>query len=45
MAEFVARGPYGWAQAATFVLTGLLIVVLAIAVRDQLPRKQASSFC
>jgi Protein of unknown function (DUF998) len=36
--------PYGWAQVATFVITGLLIVVLAIAVRDQLPRKRASSF-
>ena len=33
----LARGPYGWAQVATFVITGLLIVVLAIAVRDQLP--------
>ena len=40
----LARGPYGWAQVATFVITGLLIVVLAIAVRDQLPRKRASSF-
>jgi hypothetical protein len=40
----LARGPYGWAQVATFAITGLLIVVLAIAVRDQLPRKRASSF-
>jgi hypothetical protein len=40
----LARGPYGWAQVATFVVTGMLIVVLAIAVRDQLPRKRASSF-
>jgi hypothetical protein len=40
----LARGPYGLAQVTTFVLTGLLIVVLAIAVRDQLPRKRASSF-
>ena len=40
----LARGPYGWAQAATFVVTGLLIVILAIAVRDQLPRRRASSF-
>jgi hypothetical protein len=40
----LARGPYGWAQVATFVVTGLLIVVLAIAVRDQLPRRRASSF-
>lgn len=39
----LARGPYGWAQVATFVITGLL-VVLAIAVRDQLTRKRASSF-
>jgi hypothetical protein len=40
----LARGPYGWAQVATFVVTGLLIVVLAFAVRAQLPRKRASSF-
>ena len=40
----LARGPYGWAQVATFVITGLLIVILAIAVRDQLRRKRASSF-
>ncbi len=39
----LARGPYGWAQVATFVITGLLILVLAIAVRDELPRKRASS--
>jgi hypothetical protein len=39
----LARGPYGWAQVATFVITGLLIMLLAIAVRDQLPRKRASS--
>jgi hypothetical protein len=40
----LARGPYGWAQAATFFVTGLLIVILAVAVRDQLPRRRASSF-
>ena len=40
----LARGPYGWAQVATFVITGLLIVVLAVAVRDQLPRRRGSSF-
>jgi hypothetical protein len=40
----LARGPYGWAQVATFVITGLLIVVLAIAVRDRLPQRRASSF-
>ena len=40
----LARGPYGWAQVATFVITGLLIMVLAIAVRDQLPCKRASGF-
>jgi hypothetical protein len=40
----LARGPYGWAQAATFVITGLLIIVLAVAVRDQLPRRRASGF-
>jgi Protein of unknown function (DUF998) len=40
----LARGPYGWAQVATFVITGLLIMILALAVRDQLPQKRASSF-
>jgi Protein of unknown function (DUF998) len=40
----LARGPYGWAQVATFVVTGLLIVILAVAVRDQLPHRRASSF-
>ena len=38
----LARGPHGWAQTATFVITGLLIVILAVAVRDQLPRRRAS---
>ena len=40
----LARGPYGWAHVATFVITGLLIVIRAVAVRDQLPRRRASSF-
>jgi hypothetical protein len=40
----LARGPYGWAQVATFLITGLLIVTLAVAVRDQLPRRRASGF-
>jgi hypothetical protein len=40
----LARGPYGWAQVATFVVTGLLIVILAVAVRDQLPHRRTSSF-
>jgi hypothetical protein len=40
----LARGPYGWAQIATFAITGLLIVILAVAVRDQLPHRRASSF-
>jgi hypothetical protein len=40
----LARGPYGWAQVATFLITGLLIVSLAVAMRDQLPRRWASSF-
>ncbi|HEY6688283.1 MAG TPA: DUF998 domain-containing protein [Propionibacteriaceae bacterium] len=39
----MARGPYGWAQVATFVVTGLLIVVLAMAVRDRLPSRRAST--
>ena len=40
----LARGPYGWAQIATFVITGLLIMVFAVALRDQLPRRRASGF-
>jgi len=40
----LARGPHGWAQVATFLITGLLIVILAVAVRDQLPRRRARSF-
>jgi Protein of unknown function (DUF998) len=38
----LARGPYGWAQVVTFVTTGLLIVVLAVAVREELPRRRMS---
>jgi Protein of unknown function (DUF998) len=40
----LARGPYGWAQVATFAITGVLIVILGVAVRDQLPHRRASSF-
>jgi hypothetical protein len=40
----LARGPYGWAQVATFVITGLLIMILALAVREELPNRRASSF-
>ena len=40
----LARGPYGWAQIATFVITGVLIVILAVAVRDQLPQRRVSGF-
>jgi hypothetical protein len=40
----LARGPYGWAQIVTFVITGLLIVVLAVAIRDQLPQRRATGF-
>jgi Protein of unknown function (DUF998) len=38
----LACGPYGWAQVATFVIAGLLIVVLVAAVGTQLPRRRAS---
>jgi hypothetical protein len=44
LAELAARKPYGWAQIATFVITGLLIVVLAVAIRDQLPQTRATGF-
>ena len=40
----LARGPHGWAQVATFAITGVLILILAVAVRDQLPHRRASSF-
>ena len=40
----LARGPYGWAQIATFAITGLLIVVLAVAIRDRLPQRRATGF-
>ena len=40
----LARGPYGWAQVATFLITGLLIVIHAVAARDQLPQRRASGF-
>lgn len=40
----LARGPYGWAQVATFLITGLLIVILVVTVRDRLPRRRASTF-
>lgn len=39
----LAPGRYGWLQDATFVITGLLILVLAAAVRDDLPRRRASA--
>jgi hypothetical protein len=38
------RWPSGVRPAATFVITGLLIAVLAVAVRDQLPHRRASGF-
>jgi Protein of unknown function (DUF998) len=40
----LARGPYACAQVATFVITGLLIIVLAVAVREQLPHRRAGGF-
>jgi Protein of unknown function (DUF998) len=40
----LARGPYGWVQIATFLITGALILVLAVASRDQLPSRRASGF-
>lgn len=38
----LARGPHGWEQITTFVVTGLLVVVLAASVRDRLPRRRTS---
>jgi hypothetical protein len=38
------RWPSGVRPAATFVITGLLIAVLAVAVRDHLPHRRASGF-
>jgi hypothetical protein len=34
----LARGPYAWVQVATFVITGLLVVLVAAALRGVLPR-------
>ena len=34
----LARGPYGWVQVATFLITGLLVVVVAAGLRGVLPR-------
>jgi hypothetical protein len=39
----LARGPHG-AQVATFVISGLLILIFALAVRDQLPQRRVSGF-
>jgi hypothetical protein len=38
----LARGPYAWAQIATFVITGLLVGVLAASLRERLPNRRAS---
>ena len=38
----LARGPYAWAQIATFVITGLLVGVLAASLREGLPNRRAS---
>ena len=38
----LARGPYGWAQIATFVVTGVLVVVFAVSLREALPGGRAS---
>jgi hypothetical protein len=39
----LARGPHGWAQVATFAITGLLIVILAAAVRDRRGARSAAA--
>ena len=38
----LARGPYGWAQIATFLVTGVLFVVFAVSLREALPGGRAS---
>ena len=38
----LARGPYGWAQVCTFVLAGLLVLVLASSLRPALPRRRVA---
>lgn len=40
----LARGPHAWEQIATFVVTGLLVVLFAFSLRDNLPRRRAGSF-
>ena len=43
MAQFVGARAVRLGTSRDLVITGLLIMLLAIAVRDQLPRKRASS--
>jgi Protein of unknown function (DUF998) len=38
----LARGPSAWAQIATFVVTGVLVVVFAVSLREALPGRRAS---
>ena len=38
----LARGPYAWAQIATFVITGLLVGVLAASLHERLPNRRPS---
>jgi Protein of unknown function (DUF998) len=42
VAQLAGTRPNGWAQIATFVITGLLIDVLAVAVREELPPRPMS---
>lgn len=39
----LACGPYGWAQIATFAITGLLVGVLAVALRGRVPAGRAGT--
>jgi Protein of unknown function (DUF998) len=38
----LARGPHAWAQIATFVISGLLVGVLAVSLSERLPDRRTS---
>ena len=38
----LARGPFAWAQIATFALTGFLVIVFALSLPEALPRRRSS---
>ena len=41
----LALGPYGWIMTATFLISGLLIIVFASGLRLRLPRGRLTQIC